>query len=269
MLGSQSEHVRTGMAGPHFGQGLSQSEHGRRASLQGSQMPSYAQRRRVPKGRKAALSNDIGYHPDGLTQIPRVIAEEGSNQPPVVTPLPMKGKKKGNGKLKALDDSNGGSKSKKKKKKAKSKNNQAEESADQKKKVGEKKKKKKEKLLEEAAATPPTSHAIDEDVNLPNDEDVCFEADEQPGTAAFLEAVRNSLKNSGPLAYSPKVYRQIKRQLPNRRFFVCDDEDKPYEWREVTKSELIDLFWKYYEQVKSEMFGPKTKDESSTGEESR
>jgi hypothetical protein len=91
--------------------------------------------------------------------------------------------------------------------------------------------------------------------DIPNEEDVCFEAEEHPGTDAFLNAVRKTLKSVGPSAYSPKVYRQIKRQLVGRRFFVCDDDNKPYDWREVNKSELIDLVWKYYEDIKSQMYG--------------
>ena len=45
----------------------------------------------------------------------------------------------------------------------------------------------------------------------------------------------------------------IKKQLPDSKFFICDDDDNPYDWREVTKSELIDLVWKYYEQEKEKM----------------
>jgi hypothetical protein len=89
------------------------------------------------------------------------------------------------------------------------------------------------------------------DDGLPEDEDVCFEAEEHPGTEVFLKAVRKSLKKLGPIAYSPKVYRAIKKQLHDRRFFVCDDDDNPYLWREVTKSELIDFVWKSYEEEKS------------------
>jgi hypothetical protein len=94
----------------------------------------------------------------------------------------------------------------------------------------------------------------DESDIIPKEEDICFEAEEHLGTEAFLEAVQQTLKDHGPSPYSPSVYKNIKRQLPGRRFFVCDDDDKPHEWREVTKRELISLFCTYYEEAKSHMF---------------
>jgi hypothetical protein len=95
----------------------------------------------------------------------------------------------------------------------------------------------------------------------PRETDVCFDADEHPGTEAFLDAVRQTIAALGPVPYSPAVYKSIKRQVPGRRFFVCDDYDdkeesdtfsneKEYEWRQVEKRELVDLFWKYYEEEK-------------------
>lgn len=95
----------------------------------------------------------------------------------------------------------------------------------------------------------------------PCETDVCFDADEHPGTEAFLDAVRQTIAALGPVPYSPAVYKSIKRQVPGRRFFVCDDYDdkeesdsfsngKEYEWRQVEKRELVDLFWKYYEEEK-------------------
>jgi hypothetical protein len=85
---------------------------------------------------------------------------------------------------------------------------------------------------------------------LPEDDDVCFDADDHPGTVAFLKAVRKSLKKFADEDYSPSIYRAIKKQLPDRKFFICDDEDEPNKWRETSKSELIDLFWKCYDEEK-------------------
>ena len=93
----------------------------------------------------------------------------------------------------------------------------------------------------------------DDDDDIPDEDDVCFEAESHPGTEAFISAVRKTIKKLGPVAYSPKVYRSIKKKLPLRRFFVCDDDNNPFDWREVTKSELIDLVWKYYELEKGKL----------------
>jgi len=102
---------------------------------------------------------------------------------------------------------------------------------------------------------------------IPGENDICFDAEEHQGTEAFLAAVQQTLENLGPVPYSPAVYKHIKRQLSNRRFYLCDQDnnekndensddgtDNQYEWREASKRELIDLFWKYYEEEKSQMF---------------
>jgi hypothetical protein len=101
---------------------------------------------------------------------------------------------------------------------------------------------------------------------VPGEIDVCFHADEHPGTEAFVAAVQQTLVNLGPVPYSPAVYRKIKRQLSDRRFYLCDqdsddkrgeddddDADKQYEWRPASKRELIDVFYKYYEEEKSQI----------------
>jgi len=101
---------------------------------------------------------------------------------------------------------------------------------------------------------------------VPGEIDVCFDADEHPGTEAFVAAVQQTLVNLGPVPYSPAVYRNIKRQLSDRRFYLCDqdsdeklceddddDADKQYEWRPASKRELIDAFYKYYEEEKSQI----------------
>ena len=83
---------------------------------------------------------------------------------------------------------------------------------------------------------------------LPEDADVCFDAGDHPGTVAFLKAVRKILKKFADEDFSPPIYRAIKKLLPDRKFFICDDEDELNKWREPSKSELIDLFWKYYDE---------------------
>ena len=91
--------------------------------------------------------------------------------------------------------------------------------------------------------------------NIPRKNDVCFDAEDHPGTEAFVAAVQQTLESLGSIPYSPTVYKNIKRQLSSRRFYVCDqDNDRntdQYEWREASKRELIDIFWKYYEEEKS------------------
>jgi hypothetical protein len=120
----------------------------------------------------------------------------------------------------------------------------------------------------ESTGTTETATSNNDRDASPLDRDVCFEAEDHPGTKSFLVAVRKTLKALGPSAYSPKVYRHIKRQLPDRRFFVCDDDDKPFDWREATKSELIDLFWKSYEEMKPKLFGMCIEEEKSSDEDS-
>jgi hypothetical protein len=105
-----------------------------------------------------------------------------------------------------------------------------------------------ELLTKSTGSSPESSEESDD--GIPDEHDICFEAEEHPGTEQFLKVVRKSLEKFGPVAYSPKVYRGIKKQLSGRRFFVCDDDDNPFDWREVTKSELIDFVWKYYEEEK-------------------
>jgi hypothetical protein len=91
---------------------------------------------------------------------------------------------------------------------------------------------------------------------VPEDEDVCFDADEHPGTVAFIKAVHTSIEQFADEDYSPEVYRVIKRQLKGRRFFVCDDDTtNSVVWREAEKSEIIDCFWNYFESEKEKLCG--------------
>jgi len=122
--------------------------------------------------------------------------------------------------------------------------------------------KKKKKIEEEIDST---RGKIGEDNTsaTPGENDICFEAKEHPGTESFMAAVQQTLNNLGPVPYSPAVYKNIKRQLSNRRFYSCDQDndkkndddgtDNQYEWREASKRELIDIFWKHYEEEKSQM----------------
>lgn len=83
----------------------------------------------------------------------------------------------------------------------------------------------------------------------PTDNDVCFDADQHPGTKAMHKAVTKTVKKYPTEEYSPEQYRHIKKQLPGRKFFVCDDENQPDVWREVQKDELAELLRKEYEDM--------------------
>lgn len=83
----------------------------------------------------------------------------------------------------------------------------------------------------------------------PTDNDICFDADQHPGTKAMHKAVEKTVKKYPTEEYSPEQYRHIKKQLPGRKFFVCDDENQPDVWREVQKDELADLLRKEYEDM--------------------
>jgi len=101
----------------------------------------------------------------------------------------------------------------------------------------------------QAAPVPQMTQAQRAQTPLP--QDVCFDAVKHPGTAAMEKAVRKSVKEFPKTQYCPKVYRHMKRQLPGRRFFVCDDENKPNVWREVPKAELVELFRREFEAAQS------------------
>ena len=86
----------------------------------------------------------------------------------------------------------------------------------------------------------------------PMDEDICFDADDHPGTMDLHDAMRFTMGEFPDSEYGPPIYRHIKKQLPNRKFFVVDDADQPDVWREVGKKELIDLFRKEYEDIQQQ-----------------
>ena len=92
------------------------------------------------------------------------------------------------------------------------------------------------------------------EVDEPSDDDVCLGADEHPGTEQFLKVIRRTIKKAPDEEYGPPIYKKLKKQLPNRKFFVCEDvENSPDEWREATKREMIDIFWTYYEEEKERL----------------
>ncbi|KAG7346921.1 hypothetical protein IV203_005990 [Nitzschia inconspicua] len=241
-------------------------------------------RRRVPKGKKSSFSRELlydqGCHPGGITQIPR--AELSQSLPQTIA-----------GKTTILGESKKGSKEKKQQKKKGGKVYQTGEKGCMNPSIAQSKKRKKKhtKTIDSVygdctdncglgasvlAANSESGYskgtgatedsklvkeAESRESTMPMDDDVCFEAEDHPGTEAFLLAIENTLTTKGPAVYAPIIYRHIKRQLLGRRFFVCDDDDKPFEWREATKSELIDLFWKYYEEQKSQKYGVSIEEE--------
>jgi hypothetical protein len=93
--------------------------------------------------------------------------------------------------------------------------------------------------------------ADDEDVtDMPTDNDVCFDADDHPGTIEMKAAIDATIQKNPDDDYSPSIYRQIKRQMLGRRFFICDDENQPGRWREVAKKELVELLRREFTDVK-------------------
>ena len=92
----------------------------------------------------------------------------------------------------------------------------------------------------------------DDDEEGPNDDDVCFDAEEHPGTVAFEAALDKVVEEYPRKKYGPPIYRAVKKQLPNRRFFVCDDEEHPDEWRQINKQELIDEIGRAFTEAKRE-----------------
>jgi hypothetical protein len=234
--------------GPGKPLGLSSSEHG-------PPKKAPAKSGKGPKGKKIALNKTIEYengqHKNGLTQVPIVgkapkknihpakhaprneVADQSENNKRVSAIVPTKAKKKSIRKIAQPKQDN---------------QKKADKPSSGKGPGSTKQKKGKVDSTQQSAATSATtmeedSSSSDEGVR---DEDVCFEADGHPGTDAFLDAVRATVKKFGPSAYSPKIYRHIKKQLPGRRFYICDDDDNLDGWTEVNKSQLIDLVWKYH-----------------------
>jgi hypothetical protein len=103
----------------------------------------------------------------------------------------------------------------------------------------------------------------------PTDMDVCFDADEHPGTTAFIKALKSSLCKFSDEEYGPPIYRFVKKQLPDRRFFICDDEDAPDVWREVTKKELIELVGTQFDAAKATFKKPTKKKISKEASEEK
>jgi len=94
----------------------------------------------------------------------------------------------------------------------------------------------------------------------PTEQDICFEAEEHPGTQALVEAIQQTLEELGAMPYSPTVYKSIKHRLSGRSFFICDvrrEESngdtlkKLYDWRKVEKREQIDILRLYYERARA------------------
>mmetsp|Transcript_4047 Transcript_4047/g.11459 ORF Transcript_4047/g.11459 Transcript_4047/m.11459 type:complete len:966 (+) Transcript_4047:250-3147(+) len=81
----------------------------------------------------------------------------------------------------------------------------------------------------------------------PRDEDVCFSDPYHPGTKDFVEVVQKCLKKFENFAYSPPVYKTIRRKLRERRFLIRK-ENSP--WREATKVERIETIGNYFDQEK-------------------
>jgi hypothetical protein len=93
-----------------------------------------------------------------------------------------------------------------------------------------------------------------EEGEQPGDFDVCFDADDHPGTVELHNVMRNTMQDfPADTEYGPSVYRHIKQQLPGRRYFLVDDENRPDFWRETGKKELIDLFRKEFEDLQQQM----------------
>lgn len=92
--------------------------------------------------------------------------------------------------------------------------------------------------------------AYDDVTDIPTDNDVCFDADDHPGTIKMKAAIHTTIQKYPDDDYSPSIYRHIKRQMPDRRFFICDDENQPDKWREIAKKELVELLRREFTDVK-------------------
>ena len=87
------------------------------------------------------------------------------------------------------------------------------------------------------------------DGSEPTDFDICFDADDHPGTRDMHQIMLNIMQNNPDATYGPTIYRIVKKQLPDRKFYVVDDETRPDVWREAANKELIDLFRKEWDDL--------------------
>ena len=89
----------------------------------------------------------------------------------------------------------------------------------------------------------------DDDLDQPTDYDICFDADDHPGTQDLHQIMIGIQQNNPDCTYGPTIYRIIKKQLPDRKYYVVDDPNHPDIWREAANKELIDLFRKEWDDL--------------------
>eukprot|EP00934_Nitzschia_sp_Nitz4_P000338 Nitzschia sp. Nitz4//scaffold31_size150131//125760//129062//NITZ4_002849-RA/size150131-augustus-gene-0.24-mRNA-1//-1//CDS//3329547722//338//frame0 len=101
-----------------------------------------------------------------------------------------------------------------------------------------------------ASVTSELSMDSGDDEFTPDDMDVCFDSDEfTEGMKKFRSAIRKTLEKLGPVDYSPAVHRNIRKQLPGRRYFIRENRGTS-EWKKLNNKELSGMVQKYYEEEK-------------------
>jgi len=83
----------------------------------------------------------------------------------------------------------------------------------------------------------------------PEEVDVCFDFDELPGTIAFYKALRKTRKEFEGQEYSVEVLRHIKKQLPDRKFFVFEGTPEDGKWRVMERKEANKRIRKEYKKM--------------------
>jgi hypothetical protein len=79
----------------------------------------------------------------------------------------------------------------------------------------------------------------------PRDEDVCFGLADHPGTKSFQNAVIQCLADFETTPWSPPVYKAIRAQLKDARFFIRTGMDSP--WKEATAQQRLERVRKQFE----------------------
>lgn len=89
-------------------------------------------------------------------------------------------------------------------------------------------------------------------LSQPVAKDVCFGNENHPGTIALRKAVKEVVSERGNSReeYKPEIYKQIKRKLKDRRFFIKNQDSTSFDWMEAQKVELRKEIGKAYDQAR-------------------
>jgi len=87
---------------------------------------------------------------------------------------------------------------------------------------------------------------------VPTDKDVCFGAEDHPGTKDWHKVIKNSMADLVDSEFCLEVYRHIKKKLGGRRFLIKNETDG--DWKEASKTDLVSNFRIAFEKEQKRFF---------------